>query len=319
MSKRCLLIALLALAAGCGHGGEPSGSTSPAANHSPIATAPGTRKPAGPTGGASGGATGATSAGATSGGGSTTAPASVRMIAWSEDEVLPGNSQDAWIFFTDPGLDPASIDLLVNGKGIGNAAFQALSPSAIGAGQGTGQWVILTPMPSPGATLQLTGNDANGNPVQSNIVIVNLTPFIAQNGPPFFVTADPVDGATATGITPMLNFNPGQTVTTYNVVVLELTLDPATQTYVTTDAPVCVELAPNGNGPQMWTVGQPAVVAYSNVALKNPGHYSWQVVALDANGWGSGTSVDVAGFNAVGASNQPTKQVADTWPEFDTN
>jgi hypothetical protein len=321
------LAALAAAAAlgapGCGHGGSPSGASSPAANFGALAHSAAARHQAGAGASAGNGAGGASSSGqtpsgggATSGAGGAGAPA-IRLVGWTEADVMPGGGQDMWLFFTDNGLDPNSIDLLVNGNGMGNTAFQNLGPSSIG--NGTGQWVILSPMPPPNATLQITATDANGNAVSSNILATKTGPFAAQNVPSFFVTTSPQDGATQTGTTPMLDWLAAQAVTTYNVVVLELTIDPTTQQEVISDAPVCVEVAPAGGGAQTFTVGGTAVVTYSNTALANPGHYAWHVVALDQDGWGVGTTIDVAGFNAVGASNQPTKQVSDTWPEFDTN
>jgi hypothetical protein len=295
------LAAAAALAAsGCGKGtSQPSGFTSPAANFNGAAT----------TGGAT---TGGTTTGGTTTGGTTTggSTGSFRAIAWDGSQILPGNSPGFWIFFETGSLNVNTLDLVVNGTAMGTGPVSKLvSPIA----NGTGSVIILAPPPAPGATIQVKANNSQGSPQLSNTIISKTTPIPSGNTPTGgFQAQSPAAGATAVGTGPSFTFTAAAQASSYNLVCFEIGPSPTNpQQSVITDIPVSVEVAAPGS----FTVGNPPAHSYANVFLNQPGVFVWHVVALDQDGWGVGTTIDVPGFNAAG-QNAPPAPVAATWPDF---
>ncbi len=287
------MVAALLGAAGC-DGGTPSGTKS--------------------TGCATSGGGSASRGGSGSGGG-TTGPGSIRIVAWNADDVLPtgGGANEVWLFVEDQGqLFGGTLNIEVNGQRLGAAAGQPIQ-----LGSGTGLLFFLTPAPSAGATIQAVVVDQQGNVVNSsNTINVKAGPFAQGNTPAGgFKTVSPADGDTGVFTGPDLIFTAAAQAASYQAIVFELGLNQQNQVVIT-DLPVAVEVAPAGSQMTFTVTSSSALTEFANSALANQGAFVWHVVALDATGWGIGTTIDVAGFNASGGS--PPPAVSATWPLFQT-
>jgi len=288
-----LIAASTGLASGCGSGGSPTGTNSPASN-SAVTTSTSTST--------------STSTGTTT---------TLSAIAWSRAQVMPGSYDTLWVFVTDNGnLNTTTMDVLVNGTAKG---LPTSGPTPFGIGQGTGQLLQVSPVPSAGSSVQVTVQDLQNNTVLSNTITVGAAgSFIAGNLPPTFATVTPARGATAQGTNPDLVFAKATTATAYQVVVFQIGTNGQGNPVIS-DIPCAVVVTPSGSGNQTYQVGSgtPAT-SFANLALPASGTFFWHAVALDGNGYGVGTTIDVAGFNAAGTGT-PSQSVLATWPYFTSN
>jgi hypothetical protein len=264
------------------------------------------------------GAGGSTGGGGSGSGGSSSG---VRIVAWKFDEVLPIQGTSAWMFMNDTGnLDLNTLDVLIAGQSVAQSStFQ------VGGMQlNKGLMLEVDPSPSPGETIQVTVDDTSGNTLQSNTITVQAGPFAQTNLPPtagggFQVTA-PQYGDSGQGPNADIVFDhSGGSAPSYQVIVIQL--DPNQGTI--TDIPVAAEIPA---GTWIFTCGQNnGGTEMANAALANPGDFLVHVVALDASGWGVGTTVDVAGYNSLppnlSSSNITQQQLSilNTWPYFTSN
>ncbi|RME73726.1 MAG: hypothetical protein D6776_06505 [Planctomycetota bacterium] len=267
---------------------------------------------------ASGAATGGGGTGSGSGGASGSA---VRIVAWKLDDVLPIQQDQVWLFMNDTGsLNLQTVDLLVSGQSVsqgGNYQVQGMQLSK-------GLLFTISPSPNPGDTLQITVDDNNGNTLQSNTITVQAGPFAQANLPTtagggFNVTA-PQYGASGVGSNADIVFDhAGGQAPSYQVVVFQI--DPNQGSI--SGIPVAAEVP---SGTWVFTCGQSnGGTEFANDPLPNPGDFITHVVALDASGWGIGTTVDVQGYNSLppglNSSNITQQQLAilNTWPYFTSN
>ena len=277
---------------------------------------------------------GSTSPGASAGGGSAGGAVSasgLRIVAWDPAQALPIGTagQSLWMFMNDTGnLDTQTLDILVNGQSVAQGAA-TLNMQAMQLNKGF--LFQLDPVPASGDTLQVTVNDTAGTAVLSNVMTVSPGAYAAGNTPVGttnqFAVLAPAYGDSAKGTTPTITFKVAAQATSYQVVILQV--DPATGNL--SDIPVAAEIASTAavSGLIQFVVGTAAngtnpTIEAANGALANPGDFLVHVVALDATGWGVGTTADVDGYNALPnpLPNPPTQgqiQVISSWPYFTSN
>ncbi len=263
-------------------------------------------------GGSSGGSTG----GGSKGGGQ------VRIVAWKLDDVLPIQQSVVWMFLADPGnLDLNTLDVQVAGQSVSQGGNYQVN----GMQLNKGLMLQIDPAPPAGETIEVSVDDTSGNKLRSNVITVQAGPFAGANLPPSaspngtFQISDPKYGDTGTGAATFISFQHANPVASYQVVVMQI--DPNQGSIQ--DIPVAVEMP----APGALTCGTTPSggIEMANTQLPVPGDFIVHVVALDASGWGIGTSVDVAGYNnlppGLNSSNitQQQLQVINTWPYFTSN
>jgi hypothetical protein len=312
--------------AGAAAGGAPASGAAPKLGSTGFVG--GIQLPSGTGGGASapGGATG-TGTGTGAGTGATPPPAStappvfVRALAWNIDDVLPTGpgptpTNTCWLMFRDPGnTDLLTIKILVNN-------FPVPSPQAVPRRIGqSGVLVEFAPAPqATGNTVQMTAQDNNGNPIQSQILTVTNSYYWPQGTvPPAFQTVTPPDGWIAP-TTPSFVFTTVAPAASYHVVCFHLV--PTNGHVAAHEVPVSIEMTAAAGQQATFVDGAPLGAGVVTEIANDPlpplssiitnEHYAWQAIALDPTGWGIGTTIDVPDYDNGVSSALPT------WPWFDT-
>jgi hypothetical protein len=263
-----------------------------------------------------------------SGGGATVGAAGpLRLVAWSTNATTPsdaliGSQPDTTsLVLSDGGrIQPGTVDLLVNGQSAG-VQSSAMPPWPIGRGAGWRIWLMQAP--PAGSTLEVHAKDTQGNAIVSNTVVVQAGPLVAGAKPPSFVTIAPADGSMQPMGPPSVPFTwtPAAAAQSYLVVSDEMIPVPAHPCvlcgrdgvdwlYVEVPAAPSPSYAPGQTAATVFGGGAPPGI---------PPVFQWQVIALDATGWGIGTTIDVDAFAAaLGQSPpaQPSSAAQATWPTF---
>lgn len=214
---------------------------------------------------------------------------------------MPGQGTGVWLFADLTGANTQTLDILVNGQSVASTA------QATQVGQ-AGLLALIDPAPAAGSTIQVQAQDQQGNQIPFNAITVGSGPYSSANIPPSFVANSPPDGATGVGTSPTFDYSAaGSASGGYNIICFELAQTSSGGVGIA-DIPVAVVVSP---GTTSFTVGSAATAVFNNSSLNPQGQaFAWHVVALDSTGWGIGTTIDVAGFNA---QNQAAYA---SWPWF---
>ena len=253
-----------------------------------------------PAGGAS--ATGAPGGGVGPGG-----VQSMRLVGFEVDRVFPATTGFTWLFVTSGGAVSGTSQVFIDGAPIASSLFsQTLT---IGAGAQSGVFFSIV-TPAIGSLIGVRALDALGSPIFSNALTVKGAPFPAANTPPVFETLVPASGEVNVADRPTFIWTQPEAATE----LLLCIAPPGAMSFTVSPAiPLAVELTIQAQGNQEFqatqTVAAGAGSVFSNEPLLPFAPYVWSVVAIDPDGWGVGTTIDVAGFSASDAA---------SWPQFRT-
>jgi hypothetical protein len=284
----CAVALALVVAAGCG-GGTPSAATSRAAGSRAIGVGgfgPGTSSSSG---------------------------TGIRIVAFDANSALPpvpGAGIEVWILGAAASGSPVTgAELKINGTAV---APSSVTISTTATGGLFADLANVNPLPQNGDSLEI---DVPGTTLTSNVVTVLTAAYPSGNtGATGFTATSPQDAslhpATYPDATPF-QFTAAQTVASYCLFTLLVDSNATTGAIQLLGLPIAVELprAAAGANPG-FTAGSATGVTNQFVngvlppVTAGTQSYAWSVVALNANGWGVGTTVD---FNS-----------ATSWPFFKT-
>lgn len=270
---------------------------------------------------------GSTTGGGTTGGGTTGGTPTFRAIAWEADRVLPGDAptigdpvpNEAWIFCSAGGTDITINNVLVNGAPVTPTQQQRLRA---GGPAGTGRAFFLAiPMPSNGQQITVDATVASsGAPLLSNpVTVVTGGAFSGTQAPQTFISINPPQNANIQAVFAPVNFQWQQagTAVTYHLNVMRLDSNNLTFSF-----PFCLEVSASGGAPgQQQSFPQQtggAITEFARQSLPTIPNFSFDDryainwIALDATGWGIGSTIDVPGYNSG------TTPGFASWPWFNT-
>jgi hypothetical protein len=284
-----VIAAALAFAAGCS-GGTPSAATSKAAGSRANGVAgfgPGT----------------------SSGSGSGTG---IRIVAFDANSALPpvpGAGIEVWILgATASGAPATGAELKINGTAV---APSSVTISTTATGGLFADLANVNPLPQNNDTLEI---DVPGTTLTSNVVTVLTAAYPSGNtGATGFTATSPQDASVHPAAYPQatpFQFTAAQTVSSYCLITLLVDSNATSGAIQLLGLPIAVELpkAAAGANPG-FTAGSATGVTTEFVngtlpPVTGTQSYAWNVVALNSNGWGVGTTIDFSS--------------AASWPFFTT-